>query len=166
MVISGINNGANLGHDVIYSGTIAAAREAFLMDIPSIAISLDGKLEKNYESACKLLDMIFPKIIESLRLNRNLFLNINIPDIKFSKIKGTEITKLGSRGASNSAIKTTSPNSNISQNYYWIGSAGKPKDFSKGTDFNAIMNDKISITPLKIDQTDYDSISFFKKLVE
>ena len=87
-------------------------------------------------------------------------------EIKFSKIKGTEITKLGSRGASNPAIKTTSPNSNISQSYYWIGSAGEPKDFSRGTDFNAIMNNKISVTPLKIDQTDYDSLSFSKKLVE
>lgn len=153
MVISGINAGANLGDDVIYSGTVAAASEGRVLGLPSVAVSLVGKdPQKNYDTAA----IIARQIAERLKNNPPppaTILNVNIPDIVIEDIQGFELTRLGKRHPAQPAIKALDPRG---YPIYWIGPSGEEEDAGEGTDFYAIRNNKVSITPLQIDLTDYD----------
>ena len=161
LVISGINHGPNMGDDTIYSGTVAAAMEGYLLNIPSLAISMGGENPKNFKTAAKVtVDLI--KLYNKKKIGPTL-LNINIPDLPYSDLKGIEITRLGKRHAAEPAIKGEENNE---QTLYWIGAAGEPNDGGIGTDFNAIKNKMISITPIHADLTDHQNIHNMKEWIK
>ena len=150
LVISGINNGANLGDDVLYSGTVAAATEGRFLGKPAVAISLTG--DKHYETAAYVL-IEFLKKYNQLELDKNTIININVPDIPLSELKGIKLTKLGKRHCSEPVVKETDPRGGV---IYWVGPAGTAEDASVGTDFYAVEHGYASVTPLKIDLTNYE----------
>jgi len=158
LLISGINHGPNLGDDVTYSGTVAAAFEGTLLGLPSIAISTTSWRECNFEAAMAFA----PKIVKAVLahgLPEGTLLNVNVPSLPPNQIKGVMVTKLGKRIYRDAVVKQTDPRG---RDYYWIG--GKAPIWYPGeeTDFDAIEAGKISITPLHLDLTDYRSISAIK----
>jgi len=152
LVISGINFGPNLGDDVIYSGTVAAAIEGRFVGFPSISISLASWKGKNFGTAAKVAEMVVDSV-EFSELSTNTVLNINVPDIPYNEIKGFKTTRLGKRHKSENIIQDKKDTS-----LYWIGENGKEDENGPGTDFYAIKNNYVSITPLKIDLTNNDEI--------
>lgn len=152
LVITGINSGANLGDDVIYSGTVAGAIEGRFLGLPSIAISITNFEAKYFTTAAKIAKKLV-KNIKKANLSHDTILNVNVPDIPYNEIKGIQITRLGKRHASEPAIVDKN-NSNL----YWIGDNGEEADNDVGTDFYAIKNNFVSITPLQIDLTKYNEI--------
>ena len=148
MVISGINSGANLGDDVLYSGTVAAAMEGRFLGCPAIAFSLVGEKPVDY-SASKL---VVTEIVKSLIENPldDALLNVNIPDVNYDEIKGFKVSRLGNRHKSEPVIKTLDPKG---RNVYWVGPVGAEQDAGEGTDFHAIRSKYVSITPIQIDLT-------------
>jgi len=152
LVIAGINFGPNLGDDVIYSGTVAAAIEGRFVGFPSIAISLASWDGKNFDSAAKVAEVVVDNV-EFSELSTNTVLNINVPDIPFNEIKGFEATILGKRHQSENIVQDKKNTS-----LYWIGENGKEAENGPGTDFYAIKNNYVSITPLQVDLTNKDEI--------
>jgi len=152
LVIAGINFGPNLGDDVIYSGTVAAAIEGRFVGFPSIAISLASWDGKNFNTAAKVAEIIVDNV-EFSKLSANTLLNINVPDIKFNEIKGFKTTRLGKRHQSENIVQDKD-----NPSLYWIGENGKEADNGPGTDFNAIKNNYVSITPLQIDLTNKEEL--------
>ena len=153
MVISGINHGANMGDDTVYSGTVAAATEGFLLGIPSLAVSLAGR-SGNFQAAAQMV----LEIVERCRRDpfpQPILLNINVPDVPSEALQGSEITRLGKRHKAEPVVKTVNPRG---ETVYWVGAAGAAQDAGAGTDFHAIANGKVSITPLQIDLTQYGQI--------
>ena len=162
MVISGINAGGNLGDDVLYSGTVAAAMEGRFLGLPAIAVSLvtnilDAKAQEpepaihHFETAA----MVVLELIERLRkhpLPGDTILNVNVPDIPREDIKGIEVTRLGHRHKSEPVIKSKDPRG---RPIYWVGPPGKEQDAGDGTDFNAVRSGKVSVTPIHVDLTQY-----------
>ena len=154
MVISGINHGANMGDDTIYSGTVAAATEGFLLGIPSIAMSLASKSAGNYATAARVACELFERYRDH-PVASALLLNVNVPDVPYDQLEGTEVTRLGRRHKAEAVIKSTNPRG---ETVYWVGAAGDAQDAGVGTDFHAIAHRKISVTPLQIDLTQYASL--------
>ena len=150
IVVSGINSGANMGDDVLYSGTVAAATEGRFLGKPSVAISLCGN--QYFETAAHVL-VTFIKEIEHIPLSRDTIININVPDVPLSELKGVHVTRLGRRHISEPVVKDNDPRG---LPIYWIGPAGEAADAGDGTDFHAIEQGYASITPLKIDLTHYE----------
>ncbi|HUF20509.1 MAG TPA: 5'/3'-nucleotidase SurE [Burkholderiales bacterium] len=154
MVVSGINHGANMGDDTIYSGTVAAATEGFLLGIPSIAVSLASKQGGNYPAAARIAcDLI-------RRFQRNpipfpVLFNVNVPDVPYESMAGLEVTRLGRRHKAEGMLKTVNPRG---ETVYWIGAAGDAQDAGEGTDFNAVASNRVSVTPLQIDLTQYANL--------
>ena len=149
MVVSGINNGANMGDDTIYSGTVAAATEGFLLGVPSLAISLCSKAGVNYETAGRVaLELV--QMIQSQEVREPLLLNVNVPDVPYEELCGMEVTRLGKRHRAEPVVPTVTPRN---ETVYWVGAAGSAQDAGEGTDFNAVSRNKVSITPLQIDLT-------------
>jgi 5'-nucleotidase len=152
MVVSGINAGANLGDDVIYSGTVAAAAEGRVLGLPSVAVSLVGKdPQQNYDTAA----IVARQIVERLKkepLPSGTILNVNVPDVHIEELKGFELTRLGKRHQAQPAIKAIDPRG---YPVYWIGASGEEEDAGVGTDFHAINAHKVSITPVQADITNY-----------
>ena len=153
LVISGINFGPNLGDDVIYSGTVAAAIEGRFVGFPSIAISLASWDGLNFESAAKVAEVVVENV-EFSKLSTNTVLNVNVPDIPYKEIKGFMSTRLGSRHKSENITQDKED-----QTLYWIGENGKEDKNGPGTDFHAIKNNYVSITPLKIDLTSAEELN-------
>lgn len=151
MVISGINHGANMGDDTIYSGTVAAATEGFLLGIPSIAVSLAGHHGAHFETAAGVAVRLVRKYQRNPWQEATL-LNVNVPDLPQNELKGFEITRLGKRHKAEPVLKSVNPRG---QTVYWVGAAGLAQDAGEGTDFNAVSNGIVSITPLQIDLTRY-----------
>ena len=151
MVISGINHGANMGDDTVYSGTVAAAMEGFLLGIPSIAISLASKQGGNYPAAARIARLLVEKHRDD-PFDHAVLLNVNVPDIPYEQIHGIEITRLGRRHKAEGVVKATNPRG---QSVYWIGAAGDAQDAGEGTDFYSVASNRVSITPLQIDLTQY-----------
>ena len=147
LVVSGINAGANLGDDVIYSGTVAAALEGRHLGLPSIAVSLEGRIY--FETAAQVVCDLIPRLHDNVLGEREI-ININVPDIPYADLKGTEITRLGRRHKAEPVVKMVSPRN---ETVYWIGAAGAAADSGPGTDFNAVDRGFASITPLQIDLT-------------
>ena len=153
LVVSGINHGPNMGDDTIYSGTVAAAMEGYLLNIPSFAISMGNDNPKNFNTAAKVtVDLI--NLYNKKKLSPTL-LNINIPDLPYNDLKGMEITRLGKRHAAEPAIKGEEKDG---ETFFHIGAAGKPNDSGPGTDFNSVKNNMVSITPIHGDLTDHQKI--------
>lgn len=149
IIVSGINLGANMGDDTIYSGTVAAATEGYLLGIPSIAISLTSFEGKNFASAGRVARELVERHMRQ-PLREPVLLNVNIPDIPYSELNGFEVTRLGRRHKAEPVVKTISPRN---ETLYWIGAAGAAADAGPGTDFNAVERGFVSITPLQIDLT-------------
>lgn len=157
MVISGINDGPNMGDDTIYSGTVAAAMEGYLLDIPSLAISMSQYDPKHYSTAGQVVLDLIPKI---KNLQQSILLNINVPDIPYNELKGTEITRLGKRHKAEPIIHHPNQNDKL---MYWVGAAGEPNDGGPGTDFFAIKNEKVSISPIISDLTNFNKLDLLKE---
>jgi 5'-nucleotidase len=151
MVVSGINAGANMGDDTIYSGTVAAATEGYLLGIPAIAISLViGKEKfKNYATAGAIAAQLVANHQKN-PLQAPILLNVNVPDIPLAEIKGFQITRLGKRHKAEPVIKAINPRG---ETVYWVGAAGAAAEAGPGTDFYAVANNFVSITPLQVDLT-------------
>jgi 5'-nucleotidase len=159
MVISGINHGANMGDDTIYSGTVAAATEGFLLGIPSMAVSLDSRSRGHYATAGRVVaDLV--KHCQTRPLSQAVLLNINVPDIPYEELRGMAITRLGRRHKAEPVTKSESPRGDV---VYWVGAAGEAQDATEGTDFAALANHMVSITPLQIDLTQYNQIDKLKQ---
>lgn len=147
LVVSGINNGQNMGDDTIYSGTVAAATEGYLLGIPSIAISLTSKAGRHYETAARVARDLVERF-QTKPFGEPLLLNVNVPDIPYDALKGLEVTRLGKRHKAEPVIKATTPRD---QTVYWVGAAGSAQDAGPGTDFHAVASDRVSLTPLQMD---------------
>lgn len=156
IVLSGINAGANMGDDVIYSGTVAAATEGRFLGKPSIAISLCG--DQHFDTAASVLLTVLQDI-SNLKLSSDTIININVPDIPLSELKGIKITRLGKRHISEPVVQEMDPRG---LPIYWIGPAGKAADAGEGTDFFAVEEGYASITPLKIDLSHYEMMDVLK----
>lgn len=154
LVISGINDGANMGDDTIYSGTVAAAMEGYLLDIPSIAVSMSQHNATHFDTAAKVTIELIQRHIKN-GLSPTL-LNVNVPDVPYEDIKGKVITRLGKRHKAESVIESKTPRG---QTVYWVGAAGQPNDGGEGTDFYAIANNFVSITPIHADLTKHEQLS-------
>ncbi|MFI4956778.1 MAG: 5'/3'-nucleotidase SurE [Gammaproteobacteria bacterium] len=161
IVVAGINSGANLGDDVVYSGTVAAATEGRFLGYPAMAVSLASKEEKHYETAAKAVLRIFGHL-KHFPLPPDTILNINVPDVPFEDIRGYEITRLGNRHRAEPVVVNTDPRGRV---IYWVGPAGEEEDAGEGTDFDAIRRNVVSITPLQIDLTRYSAIEPLKKWI-
>ncbi|MBV8032559.1 MAG: 5'/3'-nucleotidase SurE [Betaproteobacteria bacterium] len=149
VVVSGVNFGANMGDDTIYSGTVAAATEGFLLGIPSIAVSLASKEGRHFEAAIG----IALQMVERLRrapFGEPVLLNVNVPDRASRELKGTEVTRLGRRHKAEPVVKIATPRGETA---YWIGPAGGAADAGPGTDFHAVEQGRVSVTPLRLDLT-------------
>lgn len=155
IIVSGVNLGANMGDDTIYSGTVAAATEGYLLGIPSIAVSLCSFEGKYFATAADVAADLVRRFVEQ-PLNQPVLLNVNVPDIPLCELRGTEVTRLGRRHKAEPVVKTVSPRN---ETLYWIGAAGTAADAGPGTDFNAVEQGKVSITPLQIDLTHKEQLS-------
>ena len=151
MVISGINDGANMGDDTIYSGTVAAAMEGYLFGIPSIAVSMSQHQPQNFATAARVvLEMV--KRFQANAFPPPVLLNINVPDVPYEQIQGMKVVRLGKRHKAEPVIKWVTPRG---ETVYWVGAAGSAQDAGEGTDFHAIEQRMVTITPLQIDLTQY-----------
>ena len=159
MVISGINDGANMGDDTIYSGTVAAATEGFLLGIPSLALSLANVSDENFSTAARVATDIVQRFKQN-KFHEPILLNINVPDIPYEHLQGTEVTRLGRRHKAEAVVKSQNPRGEI---VYWVGAAGAVQDASEDTDFHAIQLNRVSVTPLQIDLTQYGQIDTVKQ---
>ena len=161
MVVSGINSGANLGDDVLYSGTVAAAMEGRFLGCPAIAFSLVGEKPVDYSTS----KLVVTEIVKSLIENPldDALLNVNIPDLNYDEIKGFKASRLGNRHKSEPVIKTLDPKG---RDVYWVGPVGAEQDAGEGTDFHAIRSKYVSITPIQIDLTRHQSLASLSDWVE
>ena len=155
IVVSGINSGANLGDDVIYSGTVAAAMEGRFLGLPAIAVSLVfQERPEHYASAAEAVALL----VERLRRNplpADTILNVNVPDLPWEEIRGFEVTRLGHRHRAEPVVRMLDPRG---RPMYWIGAAGPGQDAGPGTDFDAVRRGYISITPIHVDLTRYQAL--------
>ncbi len=149
MIVSGINLGANMGDDTIYSGTVAAATEGFLLGIPSLAVSLCSKVGAHFETAARVtLELV--QMIRRQEAHEAVLLNVNVPDVPYAQLRGRVVTRLGKRHKAEAVVRTITPRN---ETVYWVGAAGEAQDSGEGTDFFAVGRDEVSITPLQIDLT-------------
>lgn len=162
MVISGINHGANMGDDVLYSGTVAAAFEGHNLGLPAIAVSNASHNPKHLDSSVKIVADLFRRLIVSPLAN-HLFLNINIPDIAYSEIKGFRATVLGERHAAGPLIDAKNPRG---KTLFWIGTAGSVVNGSEETDFHAVDAGYVSITPLQFNLTAHREVKNVRSWLE
>lgn len=152
ILLTGINHGANLGDDVLYSGTVAAAMEGHFLGVQSIAFSLVGK--QNFSAAAKLAKrLVYQHRDRPVPTNR--LLNVNVPDLPFEQLGPIEVTRLGARHHAESMIRQVDPRGH---DIYWLGPPGKEQDAGEGTDFFAIEHGRVSLTPLQVDLTAHESI--------
>ncbi len=151
MVISGINLGANMGDDTVYSGTVAAATEGFLLGIPSVAVSLANIQDEHFQTAADFIADLAGRFASS-PFPEHVLLNVNVPDLPADRIQGVEVTRLGRRHKAQDTVKTINPRN---QTMYWVGAAGAAQDAGPGTDFHAVAQGRISLTPLQLDLTRY-----------
>jgi 5'-nucleotidase len=151
IVVSGVNEGANLGDDILYSGTVAAAMEGRYLGLPAIAVSLVGEQCQYYETAAKIAHQLVIKL-SNTPLPSKTILNVNVPDLPYDKIKGIQVTRLGARHNAEPMVKEIDPRGRA---IYWVGPPGLEADAGPGTDFFAVNQGYVSITPLQLDMTHY-----------
>ena len=159
VVVSGVNLGANMGDDTIYSGTVAAASEGFLLGIPSVAVSLTSKEGKHFDSAIGVALEIVERLARA-PFGEPVLLNVNVPDVAPDALRGIEVTRLGRRHKAEPVVKLQTPRGDTA---YWIGPAGGAADAGPGTDFHAVGEGKVSITPLRLDLTHASQLSVTKE---
>ena len=154
IVIAGINHGANLGDDVIYSGTVAAAMEGRFLGLPAIAVSLVGRQGKYFTTAARVVLELLDRL-KSHPLPADTILNVNVPDVAYEALQGFEATRLGHRHKAEPVIKSADPHGNP---IYWVGPSGAEADAGPGTDFHAIRQQRVSVTPLHVDLTRHNAL--------
>jgi len=154
LVVSGINHGANLGDDVIYSGTVAAALEGRFLGLPTIAVSLVGHDLEHFDTAARVASELVQKI-DRTGLASDVVLNVNVPNRPYEDLRGIRATRLGFRHKSEPILKDTDP---YGRPIYWVGPAGKGQDAGEGTDFHAIEQGAASVTPLRVDLTRHEAV--------
>jgi 5'-nucleotidase len=159
LIISGINKGPNMGQDVNYSGTVAAAKEGAFLEIPSVAVSINARSHYHFADAIKVVEAII-EVINDSNFHNSPFLNINVPNVSYSKMKGFMVTRLGKRIYNDKVIERTDPRGG---KYYWIGGNGELYEPLEGTDFYAIERGFVSVTPLGLDGTSIKAINTYKK---
>ena len=155
VVVSGVNHGANMGDDTIYSGTVAAATEGFLLGIPSIAISLVAAGKDNFATAAAVARELVERYVRN-PLGEPILLNVNVPDVPFQDLQGMHVTRLGKRHKAEPVVKAVNPRGDA---IYWVGAAGGAQDAGEGTDFFAVAQRKVSITPLQMDLTRFSQMA-------
>lgn len=164
LVVSGINNGANMGDDTIYSGTVGAAMEAYLFGIPAIAFSQVKKGWEHIDAAAQkardLVQQIMLQMANDQASKQPWLLNVNIPNLPYDQIKPMQVCRLGRRHASEKVITQTSPHGRM---MYWIAGSGPAKDDSLGTDFHATALEHVAVTPLKTDLTDAPALDDWRR---
>ncbi|HBS27693.1 MAG TPA: 5'/3'-nucleotidase SurE [Gammaproteobacteria bacterium] len=151
IVVSGINHGANLGDDVIYSGTVAGAMEGRFLGLPSLAVSINSFEPHHLDSAAQAVVHLVKRLVEQ-PLDWNMILNVNVPDLPWDEIKGFKATRLGHRHKAEPVVKSSDPRG---ESIYWVGAPGPEEDAGEGTDFHAVRTGYISVTPIQIDLTQH-----------
>jgi 5'-nucleotidase len=149
MVVSGINFGANMGDDTIYSGTVAAATEGYLLGVPSIALSLASFAGQHFDTAGRVARELVQRF-SAQPFSVPILINVNVPDVPYAQLRGIQVTRLGRRHKAEPAVKSVSPRGDP---LYWFGAAGPAADAGEGTDFYAVEHGWVSVTPLQIDLT-------------
>lgn len=162
IIVSGINLGANMGDDTIYSGTVAAATEGYLLGIPSFAVSLTSHEGRHFETAGKVARDLVERFIRD-PIREPVLLNVNVPDLPLEQLQGLEVTRLGRRHKAEPVVKMKSPRN---ETVYWVGAAGAAADAGPGTDFNAVERGCVSMTPLQIDLTHGTQIPAIRRWME
>jgi 5'-nucleotidase len=155
MVISGINDGANMGDDTIYSGTVAAAMEGYLLGIPSIALSMSQHNATHFETAAKVAVELIQHY-QKHGFTSPTLLNVNVPDIPYHELQGRVVTRLGKRHKAEPVVQLKTPRN---ETVYWVGAAGAPNDGGPGTDFYAVANKQVSISPIQVDLTNHQQLT-------
>lgn len=149
IVVSGINHGANMGDDTIYSGTVAAATEGFLLGIPAIAVSLAATGHDHFDTAARVAAALVTRFARQ-GLGQPVLLNVNVPDVPHDRLQGLRVTRLGKRHKAEPVVKALNPRGDA---VYWVGAAGAAQDAGPGTDFHAVTEACVSVTPLQVDLT-------------
>ena len=155
LVVSGINHGANLGDDVIYSGTVAAALEGRFLGLPTIAVSLVGRDLEHFDTAARVASELVQKIARA-GFAPDMVLNVNVPNRPYTDLQGIQATRLGFRHKAEQIVKDSDP---YGRSIYWVGPAGDGQDAGEGTDFHAIEQGYASVTPLRVDLTRHEAVS-------
>jgi 5'-nucleotidase len=154
MVVSGINAGPNMGDDVLYSGTVAAATEGRFLGLPALAVSMNSYLPEYFDTAARVtLELL--SLLRERPLNNDIILNVNIPDLPYEVLKGFKATRLGHRHKAEPVVRTQDPRGKV---IYWVGPAGAEQDAGPGTDFHAVREGYVSITPLQVDLTRHNAL--------
>jgi len=154
MVFAGINHGGNMGDDVLYSGTVAAATEGRFLGLPAVAISMAANNIENFATAAYAAVTLYEQLLKK-PLPEDTLLNVNVPDVPLAALKGFQSTRLGQRHKSEPVIKAEDPRG---RSIFWVGPAGPEQDAGPGTDFHAVRNGYVSVTPLQLDLTRYDTL--------
>lgn len=162
LVISGINAGANLGDDVLYSGTVAAAMEGRFLGLPAIAVSLVGPDMRHYDAAARVVLNLLDRL-HRVPLPAATILNVNVPDLPFEEIRGVQATRLGHRHKSEPVVKASDPRG---RTIYWVGPSGPEQDAGPGTDFFAVREGFVSVTPIQVDLTQFEAIDTVGRWLE
>src|SRR5262245_7290730 len=149
VIVSGINLGSNMGDDTLYSGTVAAATEGYLLGIPSIAVSLVGTELEHFDTAARVARTIVERVARA-PFGEPMLLNVNVPDVPYEALKGIEVTRLGRRHKAQPVVQSKNPRG---ETVYWVGAAGAAREAGPGTDFHALEHGAVSVTPLQVDLT-------------
>lgn len=155
MVVAGINAGANMGDDVIYSGTVAAATEGRFLGFPAMAISMVPHEPLYFETGARIAQRLVQRLCNS-PLSSDSILNVNVPDLPYDEIQGIEVTRLGHRHKAEPMVRATDPRG---RPIYWVGPAGMEQDAGPGTDFYAVRNGFVSVTPIHVDLTRHQALA-------
>ncbi len=155
LVVSGINAGPNMGDDVLYSGTVAAATEGRFLGLPAIAISMNSHQPEHIDTGARVALELVQRLTRS-PLAENVILNVNVPDLAYSELAGFRSTRLGHRHKAEPVVKTTDPRG---KTIYWVGPAGAEQDAGPGTDFHAVREGFVSVTPLQVDLTRHSALA-------
>jgi 5'-nucleotidase len=154
IVVSGVNDGANMGDDTIYSGTVAAATEGFLLGLPSIAVSMVSRSNGHFDTAARVAAELVGRVMRRPPPSPML-LNVNVPDVPWAELAGMRVTRLGKRHKAQPAIPAKNPRGDT---VYWVGPAGGAQDAGEGTDFHTVEQGQVSLTPLQMDLTYFDQL--------
>ena len=155
MVVSGINDGANLGDDVLYSGTVAAAVEGRFLGLPTLAVSLVVREGRHFDTAARVASDLVRRLMHS-PLDASMILNVNVPDLPYERLRGLRVTRLGHRHRSEAVLRAEDPRG---RPVYWVGPAGEGADAGEGTDFAAVVDGWVSVTPLQVDLTRHSALA-------
>lgn len=161
MIVSGVNLGANMGDDTLYSGTVAAATEGFLLGIPSIAVSLTSFEGSHFDSAARVARDLVNRFVAN-PIQEPVLLNVNVPDRPYEQLGPIEVTRLGKRHKAEPVVKALSPRG---ETVYWVGAAGAAQDAGPGTDFYAVEQGAVSVTPLQIDLTHTAQLNLIRRWI-